>query len=109
MSRGFWIVLLVAVAVILLLFNAWYPYTSGGRQRYNMAVAQEELPRVRAILDAVQRFKNVKAFVYTGQEGALGLAGTVDKDEVLFLLMKAVADERLPVIVSWQVKVAAGD
>lgn len=109
MSRGFWIVLLVAVAATLLLFAAWYPYTDGGRQRLNMAVAQEELPRVQAVLDADKRFNGVKAYVYTGQDGAVGLVGTVEKDEDLFRLMKAVAAERLPVAVSWQVKVAAGE
>jgi hypothetical protein len=109
MSRGFWIVLPVAVAATLLLFAAWYPYTAGGRQRYNMAVAQEELPRIQALIDADKRFKDVKAYVYTGQDGAVGLVGTVDKDEDLFRLMKAVAAERLPVAVSWQVRVAAAE
>lgn len=107
MSRDFWIVLIVAIAVILLLFSAWYPYTSGGRQRYNMAVAHDELPRIQAVLAADKRFKNVKAGVYTGQDGSMGLSGIVEKDEDLFRLMKAVAAEQLPVAVSWQVKVAA--
>ncbi len=105
MSRGFWIVLIVAVGATLLLFEAWYPYTGGGRQRYNMAIAEEELPRVKAILAADKRFKDVKAYVYTGQDGAIGLTGTVAEDDDLFRLMKAVAAERLPVAVSWQVKV----
>lgn len=109
MSRGFWIVLLVAVAATLLLFAAWYPYTGGGRQRYNMAVAQEELPRVQAVLDADVRFEDVKACVYTGQGGAIGIVGTVEKDDDLFRLMKAVAVARLPVAVSWQVKVIVGN
>jgi hypothetical protein len=109
MSRGFWIVLLVTVPATFLLFSAWNSHTSGRRQRYNMAVAQEQLPRVQAILDADKRFKDVKTYVYTGQDGAVGLAGTVEKDEDLFRLMKAVAAEQLPVAVSWQVKVIAGD
>jgi hypothetical protein len=109
MSRGFWIVLIVAVAATLLIFTAWYPYTSGGRQRYNMAVAQEELPRVQAIIDADKRFKDVKVYVYTGQDGAVGLVGFVEKEADLFRLMKAVAAERLPIAVSWQVKVAEED
>jgi hypothetical protein len=109
MSRGFWIVLLVSVSAALLVFAAWRPYTSGGRQQYNMAVAQDKLPRVQAVLDADNRFKDVQAYVYTGQDGAVGLAGWVEKDEDLFRLMKAVAAERLRVAVAWQVKVAAGD
>ena len=39
----------------------------------------------------------------------MGLVGFVEKDADLFRLMKAVAAERLPVAVSWQVKVAEGD
>jgi hypothetical protein len=111
MSREFWIVLIVCVALTLLLFAAFYPYgypyTSGGRQRYNMAVAEKELPRVNAILAADHRYQDVKAFVYTGQEGAVGLIGSVEKDDDLFRLMKAEAAEELPVAVSWQVKVVA--
>lgn len=108
MSRGFWIVLPVAVATTLLLFAALYPYTGGARQQYNMAVAREELPRVQAILDADEAFKEVQAGVYSGQGGAVALVGTVPKDADLFRLMKAVAALRLPVAVWWQVQVAAG-
>jgi hypothetical protein len=109
MSRGFWIVLPSAIAATLLLFAAWYPYTGAGRQQYNMAVAQRELPRVQALLDADMRFKDVKAYVYTGQDGAVGLAGRVEKDEDLFRLMKVIAAEQLPIAVAWQVKVVGGD
>lgn len=110
MSRGFWIVLIVSVALTLNLCTAWktyrrLPYTSVERQRYNMEVAERELPRVNAILAADRRFQEVKTFVYTGQDGAVGLIGKVEKDEDLFRLMKAVASERLPVAVSWQIQV----
>lgn len=63
------------------------------------------MSRPLAIVDANKRFKDVKVFVYTGQDGAVGLTGTVEKDEDLFRLMKAVAAENLPVAVLWQVKV----
>jgi hypothetical protein len=106
-SRGFWIVLSCSVAVTLLLFAAWYPYTSGGRQRVNMQRAEERLPAVQAILDADPRFKGVQAGVYTGQDGALGLFGHVESPDDLFRLMRAVADEQLPVAVHWQVRVLA--
>jgi hypothetical protein len=108
MSREFWIVLLVCVALTLLLFavfHPWHPNTSAERQRYNMAVAEEELPRVKAILAADKRFKEVTVYVYTGQDGAVGLIGTVAKDDDLFRLMKAVAAAQLPVAVSWKVEV----
>src|SRR3954470_11892582 len=107
MSRGFRIVLPSAVAVTLLVFVACHPYTSGGRQRYNMARAEEQLPRVRAAIAADPRFKDVRTFVYTGQDGAVGLAGSLETADDLFRLMRAIAAERLPVVVSWQVTVLA--
>ncbi len=51
----------------------------------------------------------MSAYVYTGQDGAVGLAGWVEKDDALFRLMKAVAAEQLPVAIAWQIKVAAED
>ena len=109
MSRQFWIVLPCAVAATLLLFAAWYPYTSGGRQRYNMQRAEERLPAVRAMLEADPRFREVTAGVYTGQDGAIGLFGRVETADDLFRLMRAVAAEQLPVAVHWQVKVLAAE
>ncbi len=75
------------------------------RQRVNMGIAEAHLPKVEALLRADERFKDVKAYVYTGQDGAVGLSGWVRDEDDLFELMKAVAEERLPVAVSWQVKV----
>lgn len=104
-SRSFWIVLLCAIAVTLLVFAAWYPYTREGPQRYNMQRAEERLPGVQAILDADPRFRDVKAGVYTGQDGAVGLFGRVETADDQFRLMRAVAAERLPVAAHWQVQV----
>ncbi len=109
MSRGFWIVLLVAATATLLFMTALRSFTPVGRQQYNMAVAERELPRVRTLLEADNRFKGVSAYVYTGQDGAVGLVGWVEKDEDLFRLIKAVATEQFPVAIAWQVKVAAGN
>ena len=106
MSRDFKVAIAVLLPVVLGV-AVYVPFSPGGRQRVNMAVAREELPRVQAILDADKRFKDVKTYVYTGQDGAVGLVGTVEKDDDLFRLMKAVAAERLPVAVSWQVQVLA--
>jgi hypothetical protein len=74
-------------------------------QELNMEVAGENLPRARAMLQKNDRFKDVTPFVYTGQGGALGLSGSVEREEDLFRLMKAVAAEQLPVTVHWNVKV----
>lgn len=107
MSRDFKVSLAILVAVFVGAAAGSLLHIPGGRQQTNMEVAREEVPRVQAILDADQYFKDVSAFVNTGQDGSVGLAGTVEKDEHLFLLMKAVAAEKLRVAVSWQVKVLA--
>jgi hypothetical protein len=77
-------------------------------QALNMEIAGEELPKARTMLEKNVRFKDVTPFVYTGQGGALGLHGSVEKDEDLFELMKAVAAERFQVTVHWNVKVLQG-
>jgi hypothetical protein len=79
------------------------------RQQVNLRVAGGQLPKVEALLRADERFKEVRAGVYTGQDGAVGLWGRVGDEDDLFDLMKAVADERLPVAVSWQVKVGEAE
>ncbi len=109
MSRGFWIVLPCGATATILLFASWYPHTAGGRQRDNMRRAAERLPAVQAILDADPRYREVRAGVYTGQDGAVGLFVRVETADDLFRLMRAVAAERLPVAVHWQVRVLAED
>ncbi len=52
MSRGFWIVLFIAVTATLFFMAVLRSFTPAGRQQYNMAVAEKELPRIRAILAA---------------------------------------------------------
>lgn len=106
LSRGFWITLGSAMAVVLLLFAAWYPYRGGGRQRYNMRIAEEQLPEVQAVLDADPRLKLVEIGVYSGQDGAVGLFGWVESADDLFRLMRAVAAKHLAIAVHWQLYVA---
>ena|ERR1700733_8675257 len=60
-------------------------------QALNMGIAEEEIPKARSMLAKNVRFKDVTPFVYTGQGGALGLHGSVEKDDDLFELMKTVA------------------
>jgi hypothetical protein len=75
-------------------------------QALNMEIAQENIARAHAMLQKNDLFKDVAPFIYTGQGGALGLSGSVKKERDLFELMKAVADEQLPVTVHWRVKIA---
>lgn len=74
-------------------------------QEINMDYAKEMLPKAQAMLGKNERFKKVEPFVYTGQGGALGFGGSVEKREDLFELMKAVAAERFHVTVYWSVEV----
>ncbi len=108
MTRDFKIAgaVLLPLAIEIVLY---VPFKPVSRQRVNMAIAEEELPRVQAVLDGDWRFKEVTAYVYTGQDGAVGLGGWVEKDEDLFRLMKAVAAIHLRVATYWQVKVVANE
>lgn len=107
MSREFKItlVLLCVIAVAVFAYIQFGPGIT--RQQRNMVIARQLLPRVEAIIDSNNRFRDITAFIYTGQDGAIGLSGTVNSDDDLFKLMKAIADERLPITISWQVKVVA--
>jgi hypothetical protein len=106
MSRDFKVAMVILLPLVIGL-AVYIPYSPGHRQRVNMAIAEKELPRVEALLRADGRFKDVQAFVYSGQDGALALVGSVKSEEDLFRLMKAVATEQLPVALHWQVKVFA--
>ena len=108
MSRDFIVALVTALLMGagLAIFGGFNrPSDSVERQRANLAVAAEEIPKVVAVIDADNRFKNVSAGVYTGQDGAVMLSGFVETDDALFRLMRAVADKRLRVPIHWQVKV----
>ena len=83
--------------------------TSVERQQLNMAAAKEELLRVDALLRTDGRFADVHAFVYTGQDSALGLPGRVRTEADLCQLTRAVAGERLRVTVFWHVKILDGE
>ena len=95
----------MALLIPLAILIAMYKFNPVDIQAINMNIASEKLPRVTAILEGDKRFKDVSGYVYTGQNGAIGLQGSVDKEDDLFLLMKAVAAERLPVAVNWRVRV----
>lgn len=104
MSREFKITLIVLI-VLAVAVLAYIPFGPGTRQQRNLEVACELLPSFQAIIDANARFQDVSASVYTGQDGAISLTGTVSSDDDLFQLMKAVAAKRLPITISWQVQV----
>jgi hypothetical protein len=112
MSTDFKQVLVVLLAVLAgaVVGNRFGPGWRGSdeveRQRLNLAVAEEKLPEVEARLRADEQFRDVQAGLHTGQGGGAMLTGWVQTDADLFRLMQAVADERLPVAVFWQVKVA---
>lgn len=103
MSREFKMTLAVLLPVVLTVAVL----RPRNRQEVNMAVAREQLPRVEEALRADERFKEVKASVYTGQDGAVGLVGKVENHEDLYKLMQVMAAEQLPVALHWEVEVRA--
>ncbi len=112
MSKDFKLTLVVLLAFVAgAIFGRHYVPRSAStaveRQRLNMAAAEEELAAVNAVLTD-GRFKDVQAFVYTGQDGAIGLTGQVRTEADLFRLMKALAEKQLRVAIFWQVKVVDG-
>lgn len=108
-SVEFKLAMVVLIPIVIVAAVYKIAFSPVNLQAINMEIAGEKLPRVKEILDGDKRFKDVIAFVYTGQNGAVGLQGTVDKQEDLFLLMKAVASERIPVAIHWNVRVLAID
>jgi len=106
MSRDF----KVAVSVLLVAAVGYWAFVPRGpgaadRQRSNLAVAEEEIPRVRAALDADPRFREVEMGRFTSQDGGIAIMGGVESDDDLFRLMKAVAALQLRVPVFWRVQV----
>src|SRR5262245_33127748 len=94
MSRGFIIalaVLLPSVAAVV----AWWPWSPGGRQFINMRIAEHNLGAIQAVIDSDSRYSEVRAIVYTGSDGAIGIVGSVKNDEDLCELMKNVAKKKV--------------
>jgi hypothetical protein len=112
MSRGFQLALTLLLGILLgALVEAnvtpWYVRLTNppaARQAVNLEIARQQLPRVEALLKSDKRVQEVQAGEYTGQDGAVWLFGHVQAEADLCLLMKSVADLRLPVAVAWQVK-----
>jgi hypothetical protein len=107
-STTFGTILIVAAFVVMLCWVALTP-RPGSRQLTNLEVAEIVAPQVQAVLDAEPRFRNVKAGRYTGQDGAVSLSGFVESEADLFLLMKRIAKEQVPIAVAWQVTVLGQD
>lgn len=89
--------------VLLLLVTAWYPYTSGARQLYNLELAGKHLPRLQARLDADPKFRAIRASVSTEMGGCIRLFGHLDSPDDRFRLLRVVAGTYLPVGISWAV------
>jgi len=95
---------LIVAATVAMLCYVGLTFRPTSRQLTNLEVAEQERPKVQALLDTEPRFRDVWAGVYTGQDGAVSLNGFVETEADLFLLMKLVAKERLPVAVAWHVR-----
>ena len=107
MSRDFWIVLTASVLLTLGGIKLWwvsdYPRTPAATQKANMERAEQHLPVIQQCLDKDARFKKVQLYVYTGLDGAIGVSGEVDTEEVFQELKKIVASTIPPRPVYWKV------
>jgi hypothetical protein len=70
-----------------------------------MAIARSHLPKIEAIVAANERYKRVRTGVYTGQDGAIWLVGDVESENDVCELMKAVANERLPIATRFDLQI----
>ena len=56
----------ITINATLLIVASYYPFSPAGRQRKNMALARQHLPRPIHLLKGDARFANVTASDYTG-------------------------------------------
>ena len=68
-SPEFKIMLAILVPIVIVAAVYKIAFSPVNIQAINMEIAGERLPEVKAILDGDKRFKDVSAFVYTGQNG----------------------------------------
>jgi len=95
----------VTVVLTLLAFYVYYPYSHAGRQHRNMVLAEQHLPKVRALVTADARFSRVHFDVYTGNGGSLMLSGAVRTEDDLAALKRLVDGTSPPAPVTWFVYV----
>jgi hypothetical protein len=101
------VIIVTTVAIMLLAFVLYYPYSAAGRQESNMAKARAHLPKVQPLIQADSRFAKVKASEGTAMGGCLGLYGCVKSEEDLHDLKQTVTSTSPPVPVSWHVQVVS--
>jgi hypothetical protein len=97
-----------AIALTIVVCAARMPPHGTIAQLHHLRLSEERIPRVRAVLQADPRFTDVEVGMDSGH-GGLAIVGYVEAPDDLFRLMRAVAAERLPVAISWNVRVRAED
>ena len=113
MSRNFLIALMVSAIIVVAAIEYWkvhyYPSTPAGIQQAGMAQTRAHLSAIQKRLDEDARFKDVRLYVYTGLDGAIGVAGTVATGAVLEELKHVLDSTDLPRPVHWSVSVLSAD
>jgi hypothetical protein len=109
MSRHFWIVLSIGVILAIVGVEYHKAHLPRNSQAINMDKAREHLPIIQKRLDEDARFKKVQLYVYTGLDGAIGVSGDVDTEEVFQDLKCIVEATDPPRPVYWSVGRLIGD
>jgi hypothetical protein len=99
-----WVIIIAAtIAITLVAYAAYYPYSPARVQARNMRAAEAFIPTARAALGNDPRFGHVKMYPYTGEGGALGIRGVVRTGD-LAELKKRIEGAGPPVAVCWRVE-----
>ena len=96
---------LFIVAIALVAFAIYYPFSPGGVQAHNMAKARAHIPRVQCVLESAPQFDAVELHEFTAEQGSLLVSGTVPTRTDLDRLKEIVASTSPPTAVVFWVSV----
>ncbi|MBI3409145.1 MAG: hypothetical protein HY040_12430 [Planctomycetes bacterium] len=99
------IVVLTIAGTVIVFHFVLYPYVFRDSQDKNMEIAETHLPVIRMAVEGDSRFSEVKPYVYTGMDGAIGVGGCVKSEEDMTNLRRLVAETHPPRPVHWSVRV----
>jgi hypothetical protein len=93
----------LTIAIVLVAYVAYYPFSPAGIQARNMSKARSHIPIVQRALGSEPRFANVTFDDFTAQEGSLLVGGTVPTRADLDRLKEIVASTSPPTAVIFHV------
>ncbi len=92
------------LGVVVLAVAIYYPYSPGGHQAINMRAAADHIPILAEKLHRDPRFTDVHLETFTGQEGSLGVFGTVADEAALADLRRIVLESAPPAPIAFRVR-----